>query len=141
MIQIKKYRIKDRPDLAERGNAIRRIVFIDEMLVDPDLEYENEEEAVHYLLIVDGMAVSTARWRETEKGIKLERFATLREQRGKGYGASILKKVIEDVVPLHKTIYLHSQVNAVSFYEKYRFVKEGQMFIEADIEHYYMKRT
>ena len=141
MIQIKKYRIKDRPDLAERGNAVRRKVFIDEMLVDPELEYENEEEAIHYLLIVDGVAVATARWRETEKGVKLERFATLIEYRGKGYGALILKKVLEDVIPLHKTIYLHAQINAILFYEKYGFVKEGEMFIEADIEHYYMKRT
>ncbi len=140
MIQIIKYRIKDRPDLAERGNAIRRKVYIDEQGVDPELEYENEEEAIHYLLIVDGMAVSTARWRETENGVKLERFATLREQRGKGYGALILKKVTEDVVPLHKTIYLHAQISAIPFYEKYGFVKEGEMFIEADIEHYYMKR-
>ena len=141
MIQIIKYSIKDRTDLAERGYAVRRKVFIDEQLVDPELEYESEEEAVHYLLIVDGVAVATARWRETEKGVKLERFATLIEYRGKGYGALILKKVLEDVVPLQKTIYLHAQISAILFYEKYGFVKEGEMFIEADIEHYCMKRT
>jgi predicted GNAT family N-acyltransferase len=138
MITIEKYSITDRPDLAAQGNAIRRKVFIDEQQVDPVLEYEYEEEAVHYLVIDNGLTVATARWRDTGKGIKLERFATLREMRGKGYGALILKRVLGDVEPLGKKIYLHAQISALDFYEKYGFVKEGEMFVEADIEHYMM---
>ena len=138
MITIEKFNIAERPDLAEMGFEIRRKVFIDEQKVDPGLEYENEEEAVHYLVFDDGAPVAAARWRETDKGIKLERFATLKEMRGKGYGAHVLKRIISDVAPFNQTVYLNSQATALDFYERYGFVKEGEMFLEADIEHYLM---
>ena len=139
MIRIERFKIKDNPGLAEIAFAIRREVFVVEQFVDPILEYdEYEDTAIHYLLFLDEVPLTTARWRETGKGIKLERFATLKEYRNKGIGNKILDKVMEDVLSLKKPIYLHSQVNAISFYERNGFVKEGEMFVEADIQHYLM---
>jgi predicted GNAT family N-acyltransferase len=139
MIRIERFRISEKPGLAEMAFAIRQKVFVDEQQVDPDLEYdEHEEEAVHYLLFLDDVPVATARWRETDKGIKLERFATLKEQRNIGIGNTVLDRVMQDILPLKKPIYLHSQVKAISFYERNGFVKEGNMFIEADIQHFTM---
>ncbi|MEA3479617.1 MAG: GNAT family N-acetyltransferase [Bacteroidota bacterium] len=139
MIRIESFKVKERPELAEIAFAIRREVFVVEQFVDPVLEYdEYEDTAIHYLLFLDEVPLATARWRETGKGIKLERFATLKEYRNKGIGNKILDKVMEDVLSLKKPIYLHSQVNAISFYERNGFVKEGEMFIEAEIKHYLM---
>jgi len=118
--------------------AIRHEVFVKGQNVDPAIEYEHEEEARHYLLLLDEKPVATARWRETEKGIKLERFATLKEYRNMGFGADLLKEILKDIFPLNKKIYLHSQLTAVPFYEKYGFVKEGKIFYEANIGHYKM---
>jgi predicted GNAT family N-acyltransferase len=137
-VKILSYHISDRPDLARLANAVREVVFVIEQNVDPAIEYESEEDSYHYILFADEKAVATARWRETSKGIKLERFATLKSERKKGYGSALLKKVLEDVMPLKKDIYLHSQSHALHFYEEHGFVKKGEPFWEAEIEHYRM---
>ena len=139
MYEVKRFSFNDK-ELAEQAFAIRRKVFVEEEGVDPDLEYNHEEEAHHYLLLLNGKALATARWRETDKGIKLERFAVLPEFRNRGLGGIILREVINDVVPLGKAIYLHSQLRAVPFYERNGFVKEGDVFFEAGMGHYYMKK-
>jgi predicted GNAT family N-acyltransferase len=138
MIEIKRFTIEDK-NLAELAFSIRRKVFVDEQGVDQNLEYDKEGQAQHYLLILAGKPIATARWRETEKGIKLERFAVLAGFRNRGFGEIILAEVLKDVSTLGKTIYLHSQVRAVPFYERNGFIKEGEIFVEAGIEHYIMK--
>ena len=131
---------EERPDLAEKANQIRQSVFVEEQNVDPALEYDEfENVATHYLLSVDHKPVATARWRETSKGIKLERFATLMEYRNKGLGALILHRVLDDVGLKNKRIYLHSQLKAIPFYERQGFVKIGDQFKEAEIEHFEME--
>jgi predicted GNAT family N-acyltransferase len=140
MIEIVSFNISGSPDLAEQAHTIRQEVFVKEQHVDPEIEYdEYEGSAVHYLLYVDDEPVATARWRETSRGIKLERFATLKEYRNKGLGAVMLEDILEDIIPLGKEIYLHSQLKAIPFYERYGFVKEGKQFTEADIEHHTMR--
>jgi predicted GNAT family N-acyltransferase len=139
MIRIERFKVGEKPELAEKAFAIRREVFVVEQHVDPDLEYdEHEAGANHYLLYLDDVPVATARWRETSKGIKLERFATLKEHRNEGIGNHILDRVMDDILPLNKPIYLHSQVRAISFYERNGFVRKGNIFIEANIQHYTM---
>jgi predicted GNAT family N-acyltransferase len=138
MFDVKRFSFKDK-ELAEKAFAIRKKVFVEEQGVDAALEYDNEEPAHHYLLLLGEKPIATARWRETGKGIKLERFAVLPEFRNRGIGEIILKEVLKDVIPLEKTIYLHSQVKAVPFYERNGFYKTGEQFTEAGIEHFLMK--
>jgi predicted GNAT family N-acyltransferase len=137
MFVVKKFTFGDK-ELAEKAFAIRKAVFVEEQGVDATLEYDHEEEASHYLLFLGEKPIATARWRETEKGIKLERFAVLPQFRNRGIGEVILKEVLQDVISRGKLVYLHSQVKAVTFYERNGFVKEGQMFTEAGIEHFFM---
>jgi len=138
-IRIIKFEFADKK-MADISFTIRNKVFVEEQHVNPELEYDEfEDTSIHYLLYYKGKPVATSRWRETDKGIKLERFAMLKEYRNKGIGSELLKKVINDVIPLKKRIYLHSQLNALSYYERFGFVKKGDIFIEADIEHYLME--
>ena len=140
MIEIISFNINDRPDLALLANQIRQSVFVEEQNVDPALEYdEHEADAIHYLFFVEGVAAGTARWRETTKGIKLERFATLSSHRNKGLGAILLQDIMDDILPGGKNIYLNSQLKAIPFYERYGFVKIGEQFTEAGIEHFEME--
>ena len=128
--------------LHRQAYAVRTKVFVEEQHVDPELEYDEfEETAHHYIAFYDDLVVGTARWRETGKGIKLERFAVLPEFRNRGIGEVILKEVLKDVIPLEKMIYLHSQVKAVPFYERNGFEKTGEQFTEAGIGHFLMKLT
>ena len=138
MFEVKRFSSAEKI-LADQAFAIRKKVFVEEQGVDASLEYDHEEEAHHYLLFLGEKALATARWRETEKGIKLERFAVLPGFRNRGIGEIILKELLHDVMPLEKPIYLHSQLKAVPFYERNGFYKSGVQFVEAGIAHFLMK--
>jgi predicted GNAT family N-acyltransferase len=140
MIEIISFIIHDHPEMAKQAFEIRKKVFVEEQNVDPVLEYdEYEQTALHYLLTTDNTPVATARWRETAKGIKLERFATLISHRNKGLGAIMLQRVMKDTIPFGKKLYLHAQLNAIPFYNRHGFVIKGDQFTEADIEHFVME--
>ena len=122
------------------ARQIRTEVFVNEQDVDPGLEFDGYDEiANHYLGFFQNNPVSTARWRKSDKGIKLERFAVLPDYRNKGLAKLILDEVLEDVKYLNEIIYLHAQISAVGFYEKYGFKIVGKKFVEAGIEHYLME--
>ncbi|MFO8130477.1 MAG: GNAT family N-acetyltransferase [Bacteroidales bacterium] len=141
MIEIIKFRKHENPALAEKAFDIRRQVFVDEQGVAPEIEYDEFEDiAWHYILEDNGEPVATGRWRETGKGVKLERFATLKPHRNQGYGEKLIRHVIRDVLPLNRPIYLHSQLQAVPLYERAGFMKKGDVFMEAGIQHYLMQR-
>lgn len=119
--------------------AIRRKVFMEEQKVDEREEFDDfEQTSIHYLVLHDDKPVGTARWRITTDGIKLERFAVLKEYRNVRAGRTVLLKVLDDVLPLKKKIYLNAQVAAMNFYAREGFVAEGEMFMEAGIEHFKM---
>jgi len=119
---------------------IRQRVFVDEQHVSREEEYdEYEDESMHYMLLVEKSPAGTARWRFTNYGIKLERFAVLPEFRKSGHGTLLLKKVLEDVIPFKKPIYLHAQVAAMNLYSRAGFKPEGDLFWEANIPHYKMR--
>ena len=70
MVTVKKFTYAD-SDLMQMSNEIRRIVFIEEQQVDPEIEYEYEEEGHYYLLFEAGKPVATARWRTTSRGVSV----------------------------------------------------------------------
>lgn len=124
---------------------IRREVFVREQQVSPEDEYDTfEDEAVHFLAMLEGKAAGTARWRFTQKGIKLERFAVLKSARGKGVGQALVPAVLRDIQEhpdaKGKLIYMHAQLSAIPLYEKFGFLKVGDIFTECDIQHYQMER-
>jgi len=127
------------PDRFIISRNIRDEVFVKEQGVDHNLEYDGHDTlARHFLVYENDKPIATARWRETSEGIKLERFAVLREYRNHEKGKALLLKVLEEVVPLKKPIYLHSQDKAVNFYLRNGFIISGSEFYEAGIKHYKM---
>ncbi len=127
----------------EAALKIRFEVFVDEQGVPAEDEKDEfEEEARHFLALVEGKPAGTARWRFTDKGVKLERFAVLKPYRGTGVGASLVEAVLKDVAQhkrmCDKITYLNSQVKAVPFYAKFGFRQTGEPFDECGIQHYTM---
>lgn len=123
---------------------IRELVFVIEQEVDPAEEYDEfEETSTHFLARLEGKPAGTARWRFTKNGVKMERFAVLKEARGKGVGQALVAAVLEDVKSLPeaegKTKYLHAQLTAVPLYAKFGFQKVGEMFEECNIQHFKME--
>ncbi|WP_242691529.1 GNAT family N-acetyltransferase [Desertivirga arenae] len=135
--EIRVLKVSSKEDL-ETVFAIRKKVFVEEQNCPPELEWEFEEESVHFLATVNSQPAGAARWRQTDKGYKLERFAVLQEFRGLGVGQKLVEAVLADLPAEAVYVYLHAQVTAVGLYKKLGFVAEGNLFEEAGIQHYKM---
>ena len=141
MITIKE--ISNRKDL-KIAQKIRYEVFVLGQNVPIDIEQDEFElDSIHYLAFLNNNPVGTARWRITDEGVKLERFAVLDAYRGRGIGSALVEKVLFDIKrdkeAKTKDIYLHAQLDAIPLYRKFGFIKYGNMFDEAGLLHYSMK--
>ncbi len=128
------------PKTLETVFAIRREVFVGEQNCPPELEWEHEEESTHFLAKVDGVPAGASRWRKTENGYKLERFAVLKPFRGLGVAQKLVQTVLDDLPADADYIYLNAQLLAIGLYEKFGFVKTGPQFEEAGIQHFKMEK-
>lgn len=119
--------------------AIRTEVFVVEQKCLPVEEFDElDAVAVHYLYWVDRKPVATGRYRKTEKGIKIERIATLAEYRGQGYASEMVRFLIQEAQIAHPDVdyfYLHAQQSVMPLYASIGFEPYGGTFIEADIVH------
>lgn len=117
------------------AHNIRRQVFVVEQEISEAIEIDEfEDSATHILAFYVGRPVGTARWRTTGQGVKLERFAVLKEFRSNKIGQALLDFSLRQV-DLSKPVYLNAQVSVITFYEKYGFSVVGPVFMEADIPH------
>lgn len=134
------------PEEFQKVAKIREEVFIKEQKVAPEEEFdEYEHTSTHFLAISDdGIPCGTARWRATEQGIKLERFAVLKEYRKLGMGQYIMQAMLSDIEKAphvgQQKIYLHAQVTAIEFYKKLGFAPVGDEFMECNIRHVTMEK-
>ena len=123
------------PSEKELVLTIRKDVFIRGLNIPEHLEIdENEDVATYVLAYIKNNPVGTARWRKTEKGIKLERFAVLDKYRSNGIGAKITKFILNNLKET-QPIYLFAQESAIKFYEKLGFKSIGNLFEEVGIKH------
>jgi len=142
-MRIKVLKISRNDDM-ESALRIRKEVFVKEQHVPPYEEQDEfEDSSHHFLATIDKIPCGTARWRYTDEGIKLERFAVLSQYRGNGIGSKLVKTVLKDIHSdknnKNKQVYLHSQLDVVPLYLKFGFQKTGEMFDECAIMHYKMK--
>ena len=122
-------------------SAVRRAVFIVEQAVPEALEWEAADHgAVHVLASApDGVPIGTGRLLADGR---IGRMAVLREWRGRGVGAALLRELMataeaRGIMHLH----LHAQTHALPFYARYGFVPSGPEFMEAGIPHRAMTWT
>ena len=117
---------------------IRNKVFIEEQNINKKLEYDDKKvNAIYIVAKINLLAIGTARYRSTEVGLKLERFAVLKEYRGLGVGKSLVSFLI-NTLKSEKNLYLNSQKEVAGFYKKLGFKIRGDVFYEAKIPHYKM---
>lgn len=132
-------------ELKDKAFAIRQEVFVEEQKVSRSDEFDEFEAISRHFVALDedGTPIGAARWRATDKGIKLERFAVKQSHRSKGLGSKLVQAVLEDIQTQKGKghyLYLHAQLGAVPLYEKFGFQKEGDQFEECDILHYHMRK-
>ncbi len=142
MIRVKLIETKEELEIAF---AIRESVFVQEQHFDSKSEFDgNDEQSHHFLAFVNGEPFGTCRWRKTDKGIKLERFAVLIEHRGKGLGKNLVQTtvahILSQVTEKGTLLYLNANAHAVPLYEKHGFRKEGEPFEAYGIKLFRMVR-
>jgi len=133
------------PAQMQAALRIREEVFVQEQHVPAEEEYDEfEDTSRHFLAMVGPDPAGTARWRLTQKGVKLERFAVLSQYRGTGVGSALVKTILDDIHVTEGTqgrlLYMHAQLTAMPLYAKFGFQPVGEMFEECDIQHYEMQR-
>jgi predicted GNAT family N-acyltransferase len=118
---------------------VRRKVFIHEQHIPEHLEWdEHDAVSLHVLALdVQGNAIGTARLLEDGH---IGRVAVLKNWRGKGVGAYLIKYlIILNKNRGAKEALLSAQVRAMPFYASHGFVAEGEEYLDADIPHHLMR--
>lgn len=115
--------------------AVRTEVFVQEQAVPEEEEWDELDEHSQHAIArsADGQPVGTGRL--TPNGY-IGRMAVVREWRGKGVGAAVLRTLIECARERRLTrIDMHAQTHAIAFYEAAGFVAHGEEFDECGIAH------
>ena len=114
--------------------AIRRRVFVDEQKIPEKDEFDGEDAScLHVLARLNRDPVGTGRLNPAGK---IGRIAVVAGRRGQGIGSQILRELLDAARQVGiREPFLHAQLQAVPFYEKFGFSREGEEFDEAGIPH------
>lgn len=118
--------------------ALRRVVFIEEQDVSEADEIDDlDEVAIHLLATDGGKPVGTARLLVDGPTGKIGRVCVLKESRGTGLGAALIRAGIETFRTRAgiETVKLGAQVHALGFYERLGFEAKGPIYDDAGIPH------
>lgn len=131
-------------DEAERAKAyaVRSIVFVEEQACPYDLEFDEfDAAAIHIIGETDGEPFAVGRIRFVDGYAKLERIALRQAYRKGGLGHKLIEFMI-GVAQQHgySRYKMHAQAHLVDFYRQHGFEPHGELFQEANIDHYVMQR-
>lgn len=121
--------------------AIRYEVFVREQHVPLEIELDSEDAHSMHAVAYDerGAAVGTGR---LLRDAHIGRMAVRASHRGLGVGSVLLRALIEQACKRHyPQVVLSAQIHARAFYEAHGFIAEGDIYIEAGIEHVTMRRA
>ena len=129
-------------DEMEQVYGIRQEVFIDEQGVPEDIEMDGRDDgAVHVLAVVDGEPAGCGRLLFSGSEARIGRVAVRKKMRRRGIGEGICKLLIALAKDSGaEMIVLDAQLTAEAFYTRLGFQREGEVFMEAGIEHIRMTR-
>lgn len=121
---------------------LRRAVFIDEQRVPETLEWESIDPDCSWFVAQTGeksvrQVVGIVRL--TPEG-RIGRMAVLTAWRGKGVGSALMRAVLNHAKGMGlMEVHLSAQVHALSFYSRFGFVAEGEVYMDAGIPHRTMR--
>ena len=119
---------------------LRTQVFVDEQKVPADMEIDEKDPVCQHYKVTnsDGTIVATAR---LLANAYIGRMCVHSRLRGSGIGGSLLQYIIEQAESQgFKQLHLNAQVDAVPFYQRFGFVTDSDIFVEAGIDHQHMTR-
>lgn len=134
--------IKNFNTLPEDAKYIRTAVFVNEQGFCEEFD-TCDNISTHLVLYYDYQPAAVCRFyfdREKEQ-YYIGRLATIKKYRGKGFGA-ILVKEAERLIKEKggRSVVLHSQCQAMPFYEKLGYTPFGESDFDEDCPHQWMKK-
>ncbi len=147
-------------------SVIRSKVFHQEQGVEPELDFDGQDGiCLQLLAYLNGEAIGTTRIRYLDENTaKIERLAVLPHARGQGIAKKLMVKALEvistassvsdaSIVERNSTskqnitakknineILIHAQEYIKSLYEQLGFEQDGEVFVEAGINHVKMRK-
>ncbi len=120
---------------------IRNEVFVEEQGFQEEFDTA-DHIATHLVGFIDDKSVATARIiPQKDNSFMIGRVAVRKDYRGLGLGAKIIFEAEKVIKALNgKSIYIHSQLQAVPFYEKQGYSPTGEVDFEEDCEHWMLKK-
>ena len=121
------------------ASPIRFEVFVEEQGVPREIELdEHDPVSIHVVAFEDRTPVATGRLLPDGH---IGRMAVLKDWRGRGIGALMLKSLIDRAKERgDREVALSAQVHAVPFYRAHGFMPEGDEYLDAGIRHQAMRR-
>ena len=119
--------------------ALRQQVFVVEQGVPAELELdEMDARSLHAVAYQDGVPVATGRLLPDGH---IGRMAVRQDARGAGTGSLVLCALMDEARRRgDRDVVLHAQLGARDFYARHGFEPEGEVFMDAGIEHIAMRR-
>jgi predicted GNAT family N-acyltransferase len=134
-------RLGDWDTLGRDARAIRFEVFVDEQQVDPEIELDEMDAVCLHAIAFDagGAAVGTGRLLPDGH---VGRMAVRKCARGTGIGSALLQALMQQAqLRGDLRVVLSAQTHAAPFYAQHGFVPQGEVYLEAGIEHVLMQRV
>lgn len=132
--------IGDWRSLRADATPVRHAVFVLEQKVPVELELDELDAcAMHAVAYADGEPVGTARLLPDGQ---IGRMAVMPGRRGCGVGSQLLEAMLKLARDRgDRSALLHAQLQAIPFYRKHGFTAEGDVFLDAGIEHVSMRHV
>ena len=129
-------------DTNEKIKKLRYDTFVVERNVPEEQEFDGKDnEFLHFTLWDGESIIACLRANENGELLHMGRFAVVKEQRKKGYGAILMEKLTEYAKDKgYRGIELSAVKTAVGFYEKQGFRAIGDYYLETGVPHIYMKK-
>lgn len=134
------------PEQIKQLFSVRHTVFVCEQQIwsEPDRD-GRDPDCLHVLAIMNGTVVGTCRLmpiqQDGRQRIKVGRLAVLKPYRKRGVGRAIMSKVNAALEERAMAGVMHAQAYLEAWYASLGWVREGEPFLEAGIEHIKMRYT
>ncbi len=123
-----------------RVMPVRTAVFVVEQGVPESIERDAMDALCRHAIARDASGAVVATGRLLPDG-HIGRMAVLAALRGTGVGGAVLQALMTEAARLGMAeVVLNAQVHAHDFYQRHGFVADGELFLEAGIEHRTMRR-
>ncbi len=123
---------------ADLLTALRHKVFVDEQNVPIEMEIDAMDTQCQHIKasLPDGQLIGTARLLPNHY---VGRMCIAQDYRNQGIGGAILEFIIQHARRENITaLYLNAQLKAQAFYQRYGFIADSDIFMEAGIPHIHM---